>query len=193
MRLLIKLSYSESYTHADGRLLPLHTRLRLAVWADALDFVEALEQLVASLPVGLDLAAAAELGLGDLPPAVQLHPRMGTVRSELMALLVKEIEEREGKKGEEGKEEAAVVEAAVAALAKLLGPVEGMFDLESSCGTYGHMPLREHVLQLPLCVFKRLLACEALQMKSENETFHLLVKWVYTVWCVGSDDERDRG
>ena len=38
LKLLIKLSYSDSYTHEGGQLLPIETRLRLAVRADALEF-----------------------------------------------------------------------------------------------------------------------------------------------------------
>lgn len=39
--LLLKLTYSDSYTRDGGRLLPLAMRLRLAVRADALEFVGA--------------------------------------------------------------------------------------------------------------------------------------------------------
>jgi hypothetical protein len=39
LQLLIKLSYSDSYTHDDGQLLPLEMRLRLAVRAAGLEFV----------------------------------------------------------------------------------------------------------------------------------------------------------
>jgi hypothetical protein len=51
LRLLIMLSYSDSYIHGDdGALLPLDTRVRLGVLADAHEFVGALGQVVESMP-----------------------------------------------------------------------------------------------------------------------------------------------
>ena len=43
LQLLVKLSYSSSYTHDGDQLLPLETRLRLAMRADALEFVGAVD------------------------------------------------------------------------------------------------------------------------------------------------------
>ena len=79
LKLLIKLSYSDSYTHDDGQLLPPSTRLRLAALADALEFVEAVDQLLVSLnslphEIGIETALAR---LDELPPALHAHP--GTV------------------------------------------------------------------------------------------------------------------
>lgn len=42
-----------------------------------------------------------------------------------------------------------------------------------------YLPLREDVKHLPLCVFKRLLASEALQLQLENETYPLLMAWLH--------------
>jgi hypothetical protein len=36
----------------------------------------------------------------------------------------------------------------------------------------------EEILQLPLCVFKRVLASEALQLQLENEAYSLLITWL---------------
>ena len=46
LKLLIKLSYSDSYIHDESELLPLETRLRLGVLADGFEFVAAVEQVV---------------------------------------------------------------------------------------------------------------------------------------------------
>ena len=43
-------------------------------------------------------------------------------------------------------------------------------------------PLREDVCRLPLCVFKRLLKSEALQLQSENDAFPLLRTWLRYAW-----------
>lgn len=48
LKLLVELSYLDSFVHGDNeKLLPLATRLQLAVRADALEFVDAVEQVVA--------------------------------------------------------------------------------------------------------------------------------------------------
>jgi hypothetical protein len=96
LKLLIKLSYSDSYTHDDGRLLPLETRLRLAARADGLKFVEAVDQIVESLPLELGFEDAQSC-LDALPPVVEEHPGMAAARGTVLAVLVKGIEERVGK------------------------------------------------------------------------------------------------
>ena len=70
---------------------------------------------------------------------------------------------------------------AVDALAKCLGPVAGMFGttVKLDFETYNTLPLREDVKQLPLCVFKRLLKSEGLQLQWENETCPLLLAWLH--------------
>lgn len=79
LKLLIKLSYTNSYTHDElGELLPISTRLGLAMWADALEFVGALDQLVASLPEGLDVEGAHKC-MKRLPATVGAHAGMGAV------------------------------------------------------------------------------------------------------------------
>ena len=47
-KLLIKLAYADCYTYHGDELLPLQTRLRLAVRAAVLEFVGAVDQIVAS-------------------------------------------------------------------------------------------------------------------------------------------------
>ena len=116
LRLLIKLSYSASYTYEGEQLLPLATRLQLAVRADAPEFVQAVEAVVESLAEGFDFEAAQAL-MDDLPPVVEAHPGMAAVRREIVAVLVEGIEEPEEKE-----EEAAAVESAVDALAKCRAP-----------------------------------------------------------------------
>lgn len=93
---------------------------------------------------------------------------MAAVRREIQSILINEIEEREGKEKEE-----ATVESAVDALAKCLGPVEAVFEATNELKYYA-LPLREDVRLLPLCVFKRLLKSEALQLQLENDAFALL-------------------
>jgi hypothetical protein len=126
MRLPIKLSYSDSYAHDEGRLLLLDTRLRLGVLADGFEFAEALEQVVKSL-------------------ALENHPGMAAVRRKAVGLLTKGIKERVGEEDEEDEE---IVKLAVDALAKCLGPVAVMFVV----GIIEYpLALREDVKQLPLC------------------------------------------
>jgi hypothetical protein len=186
LKLLIKLSYSDSYTHENGRLLPFDTRLRLAARADSLEFVEAVDQVVASLPLGLDFSALITCLEMDLPRAMADHPGMLHARERMMALLVKGIEERDEEASEEG---LALLQRGVDALAQLLGPVAGMFpetvDIHNE-----DLVLCDEVLLLPLCVFKRLLASEALQLQLENEAYHLLVTWLWRSEHVKDSEER---
>jgi hypothetical protein len=166
LQLLIKLSYSDSYTHDDdGALLAFDTRVRLGVRADALEFVDALTQLVESLPQGFEGAMTC---LDDLPPALEAHPGMSAVRRRAVDVVTKGIEERKGKEEEE-----EAVRAGANALAKYLGPVAGMFQ-----EGIDFLSLREEVKQLPSYAFKRLLMSEGLQLQLENETYYLLVSWL---------------
>ena len=119
LKLLIKLSYSTSFTHDDGQLLPLDTRLRLAARADSLEFVEAVDQVVASLPLGLDFEGATTC-LAAVPAALEEHAGMEAVRKQVAALLARGIEERNAATSEESK---VLVQRGVDALARLLGPV----------------------------------------------------------------------
>ncbi len=169
LKLLIKLSYSTSFTHDGGQLLPLDTRLRLGARADSLEFVEAVDQMVASLPLGLGLEGATTC-LAAVPAALEEHPGMEAVRKQVVALLVKGIEERDADTSEESK---VLVQRGVDALARLLGPVHEMFY---GAGTI--LRVCEDVLKLPLCVFKRVVASEALQLQLENEAYTLLTTWL---------------
>ena len=149
LKLLIKLSYTDSFNRLNGELLPLPTRLRLAVRADALGFVGALDRIVASLPLGMDLDGAFTC-MATLPSSLEAHPGM-----------------------------ADVLTKAVKMVATSLGPVAGMFeDMMQPIGFDSMLPLRDIVKVLPLPVFRRLLASEALQLQSENEAFILLVAWM---------------
>ena len=129
LKLLIKLSYSTSFTHDGGQLLPLDTRLRLAARADSLEFVEAVDQVVASLPLGLDFEGATTC-LAAVPAALEEHAGMEAVRKQVAALLAKGIEERDADTSEESK---VLAQRGVDALAKLLGPVHEMFDGAGTC------------------------------------------------------------
>ena len=190
LKLLIKLSYTDSYTHdGGGQLLPLATRLRVAVRADGLEFVEALDQVVASLPLGLDFAGVLAC-LNELPPQLAMHGGMAAAKRGMVGVLADGIAEREGEADEESIKE---LEAGADALAKCLGPVAGMF--KEGTGTDEDIPLREDVKKLPPCVLKRLLASEALQVQLENEAYALLVAWLeqspHTEYH-DSDDEDDQ-
>jgi hypothetical protein len=173
VKLLIKLSYSDSYTRDDGRLLPVDVRMRLGVRADSLEFVEAVDEVVKSLPLELDFAGAVTC-LEQLPMALETHRDMAAVRSQVVAALIKGIEERNGKTDEEA---VALMQRGVNALAKYLGPVAQMFEETTDLSTM-YLPLRKNVKQLPYCVFKRLLASEALQVQLENEVYTLGVAWL---------------
>lgn len=141
--------------------------MRLGVLADAFEFVDALKQLGESLP--MDLTAEGALAwVEGLPPALEQHPSMEGMKEQLFPSLVKKIEEYE----EAGKWKEARV--AAGALAGLLGPVADMLNLSE-----GYTKLRDDVLNLPLCVFRELLASDALQLQSENETYLLLFEWVH--------------
>ena len=185
LKLPIKLSYSDSYTHNNGKLLPLETRLRLAVRADALEFVEALQESVSSLLKGLDFKAAQTV-LDDLPPVVEVHQGMAAIRRDVVALLAKGIEEREDKE-----EEAAAVESAVDALAKALGPVEDILGVHDDLDDNDALFLRNEVRKLPLCVFKRLLGSEKLQLQLENDSYQLLRSWLSQIDYFGEDDAQE--
>jgi hypothetical protein len=102
LKLLIKLSYSTSFTHDGGQLLPFDTRLRLAARADSLEFVEAVDQVVPSLALGLDFEKATTC-LAAVPAALEEHPGMEAVRKQMAALLIKGIEERDADTSEESK------------------------------------------------------------------------------------------
>jgi hypothetical protein len=153
LKLLIKLSYSASYTHDGGQRLPHETRLRLVVRADALEFVEAVDQIIESLkllPQEMGLEGAITC-LTELPATLQTRPGMAARWSE-----------------------------AALQLTKHLGPVAGMFEAVAvgSLLDDQSLPLREDVKQLPVCALKALLASEALQLQSENEPYHLLCAWL---------------
>lgn len=170
LRLLIKLAYSDSYTHDGGQLLPLDTRLRLAALADALEFVEAADQVLKSLPLGLGLEGGGVTCLGDLPPVLEAHPDLAAIRQQVIPIVIKGIEDWEETEADETE---ALVQRAVDALARYLGPVHEMFEQRATSHA-NCLPLRKDVVQLPLCVFKRLLTSEALQLQSENEAYRLL-------------------
>ena len=86
LRLLIKRCYTDSYAFDDGKLLPFDTRVRLAVRADALEFVGAVNQLVESLSLGLDFEQAVAC-LETLPPAVEQHAGISAVRNRAVQVL----------------------------------------------------------------------------------------------------------
>ena len=170
LKLLIKLCYSDSFAHDGGRLLPWATRVRLAVLADGFELVEAVKQVVESLPLVLSFEAA-QVCLDGLPPALEAHPSMAGVRNQVVELLVSGIQGRLAG-GCEG-----ATKRDVAALARVLGPVAGMFEGGKSEDGPA-MVLREDVKQLPICVLKRLLASDALQLQVEDEAYALLVGWL---------------
>ena len=168
------------------------TRLRLAERANDLEFVEAVDQIVESLPLELGFETALTL-MDGLPPVVEAHPSMVAVRRQVASVLVQGIKKRLGeeegdddeREDEEEEDEAAAAAAEVEAqlgvdaLAKCLGPVAGMFATTKYLSDAHNraLPLRKDVQQLPLCVFKRVLKSEALQLQSENETYPFLLAW----------------
>ena len=86
LKLLIKLCYSDSHAHDAGALLPIDTRLQLAVRVDALEVVGAVNQLVASLSLGLNFEQALTC-LEALPPAVEQHAGISGVRDRAAQVL----------------------------------------------------------------------------------------------------------
>ena len=78
LKLLIKLNYTDSFKRVKGELLPFQMCLRLAVRADALEFVEALDRIVEALPRGLDILGALVCmeNEGQLPPTLEAHAGM---------------------------------------------------------------------------------------------------------------------
>ena len=149
----------------------MDTRLRLAVRAYALEFVEALDQIVASLAEGLSFEQALTC-LDDLPPMVEEHALMGEIRNAAVHVLAKGIRDRDGWIGKEQE-----LQAGMEALAKCLGTISRM--LEEKAAALIDDTLRDVVMQLPTSVFKLLLASESLQLFSENETYALLRAWLY--------------
>lgn len=198
-RTLIKLCYSDSFAYDKDQLLPWGTRMRLGVLADAYEFVDALQQLVESLPVNLDFQAAFYC-LDDLPAPFENHPSMAAVRRQVVAVLVNGIKDRlsiievldtdddtdeETDKQEQQNE--TELRLGANALAELLGPVAAMV---TEGPLFPMVDVCEEVKNLPLSVFKMLLASDALQVQLENDAYILLVSWIMKTPCI--DDHRDR-
>ncbi|KAI9029153.1 hypothetical protein DFJ74DRAFT_477614 [Hyaloraphidium curvatum] len=180
LKLLFKLSYSDSFVRDGGKLLPLDVRLRLAERADALEFVDAVENIVVSLPEGLDFDAAVKC-VSELPAFLEEHPLLPGTKLRIVPLLAKGIEERAGR--------GIATDAAVVALAKCLGPVCGMF-VSGLALVEGTLALRKEVKDLSPAIFKRVLGSDALQLQLENEAYHLLVAWLHQSPHVPSREQR---
>lgn len=162
LKLLIKLSYTDSYAHDGGELLPFDTRIRLAARADSYEFVGAVNQIIKSLPHNATLEEALTL-INDLPLALHQdsYPSL-----------------------------APVLARAVGRLPKLLGPVCGLFEKSTKLTPHGAFPLRADVKQLSADVMKSMLANKLWQLQVENDLYALLRAWLYQSPRVGSDDER---
>ena len=121
LKLLIKLSYTDSFNRVKGELLPFQTRVRLAVRAGALEFVEAVDRIVASLPRGLDMEGALLCmeNEGRLPPTLEAHAGMSALQEEVDKVL-----------------------------AAALGPVSGMFEEMKGLVGGALPPLRDIVKSL---------------------------------------------
>lgn len=83
-------------------------------------FVDAVEQVVASLPVGLDFDGALQL-LNELPPALETHAGIAAAQQQLVPVLAQGIDACRGISG-------SVIRAEVDALVMCLGPVAQMVD-----------------------------------------------------------------
>jgi hypothetical protein len=124
--------------------------------------------------------------LAAVPPALEEHPGMVDVRKEVMALLVKSIDERILEMNEEG---LALRKRGVDTLATLLGAVHEMFE-EASGHEEHQLLLRDEVKQLNSMAFFFLLSREALQLQLENDTYALLISWLNQAPQVNDDDGR---
>lgn len=183
-KLLLKLSYSDRYTHDGDQLLPTDTRLRMAALADALEFKEAVDQLW----VPLSFAQAVRYINNTSPELLLAHP--DTTRERLVVELVKDIEALEAVDDEDDAEAEDQMQAGVTALAKYLGHVSAVFKHVAGEPAHGTLSLREEVSWLPCIIFTLLLESKELDMQVENEAYVLFTAWLHASPHVAGDAHR---
>jgi len=78
------------------------------------------------------------------------------------------------------------------ALAKMLGPVDDFYDVWSGygwrLGFYNQFELDESIAELPTTVMRVMLASDALEVTTENETYTLLIVWLLQSPHIKIDD-----
>lgn len=205
-KLLIKLSYTNSYTHDDGVLLPHAIRLRLAVLAHSFKMEDCTTECLGSLTAGILLEEVITC-MDGIPAHLLHHHAIATLKQNVITALAGGIEERaaaidklalEKKEREHAgqpvndllalmAEHKRVIACAGDALAVRLGPVDGLFEpgpcvfsdaQEGSVSLYKLLPLAPVVRVLGPKAFEAVLCSDALQCYSENDTYFLLTSWL---------------
>lgn len=186
LKLLLKLSCTPDYTRDGGKLLPFDVRVRMAVVADSFVFAEAVDQIIASLPLDADFEHAVAFVDGRLLPTLEHHPGIAKARKGMYGALTRGITMSQFGPGNQ-EERSAAAAAGVTALAKCLGPIGGLIQAMDSANSISRLLASVEVeniisekikLFLPFSIFKLLLSSDALQLTSENEAYTLLTAWL---------------
>lgn len=165
----------------NGSILDRATRLRLVELADAFEFEDCVEECLESLGRNLTLEAAM-IALDDIPEQLRNHDSICDLEELVEAALIKQIDKLARIYDQEGRERELLSKAG-AVLAKLLGPVEDFYCIEpceelkltGRLGFYNQFELDEKIAELPATVMRVLLASDALEVTTENETYTLLI------------------
>ena len=195
MKLLIKLCYSGSYTKEGGEgLIDRSTRMRLAFLGNAFEMEDCVSECLASLAD--DLAPSNVLTiLDDVPEELRGHETMKGVTAKVIEVLadtLNTITQSDPPTASETRKKQELGDA----LAKALGPVNHFWgqsicakDLGCLDTTYDTcLPLKTHILALPSKAMEALLACDTLQVTTENEVYTLLGCWLYQSPHAGAYD-----
>jgi hypothetical protein len=184
---------TDSYTENGDRILDRATRLRLAELADAFEFEDCVSECLESLGRGLTLEAAIT-ALDDIPEQLRQHDAIDDLEELVQTALIKEIDKLARIYNMEGRDqpeaERELLRKAGDALAKMLGPVDAkmlgpvddFYDVWSGyggrLGFYNQFELDESIAELPTTVMRVMLASDALEVTTENETYTLLIVWL---------------
>ena len=178
MKLLIKLCYSGSYTNDGEKLIDRTTRMRLAFLGNAFEIKSCVWECLRS-PIDDLNPTNALTTLDDVPEELRGHEAMARVTVKIIEILAVMIDEWTPSDPPAATDK-ETKQKIVTPLASALGPVHRLFG-ESSCLNfhvatfYAYLPLKPHVLALPLTVMEELLASDALHLTTENELYTLLL------------------
>lgn len=205
LKLLFKLCYTDSFLIDGDAPLDMHTRMRLAFLANALEFKECVDEALSFFMKSSVEEALA--GLEVLPEELQNHHFMAALMKRMISDLEKDFFNKErvvrcmGKiidrianeatkdRAEEDRKGDMVHEAGHA-LGKALGPVRNLFDPSDPEGGqdhfyddedhfYMHLSLKPHVKALSMDAVAAFLEKSKLNVQVENEAYFLLCAWIY--------------
>lgn len=191
-------TYTDTYTEIGRKIVDRATRLRLAELADAFEFEDCVNECLSSLGRDLTLESAIT-ALDDIPEHLRQHSAIDDLKELVQSALIIEIDKlatvynMKGRNYPEAERE--LLSKAGAVLAELLGPVEdfiyGFEPLDSGGDRlkfYHQFSLNDEIAELPVTVMRVLLASDALQVKSENETYTFLIAWLLQAEDIKEDD-----